>query len=822
MIVLFNFFRKKKTLFYGLLIVSSLLFVYLGSKVEYEEDISKLLPSIETGSSEELVFANLKVKDKIFLLFIPQSDTIEIETLAEKCEHFVERLLEKDSLTNDILHILYQIDNDLLMSGMQFLYNNAPVFIDANMYPLIESLLDEDTIEKQMAANYDMIVSPSGMVLGNMVRQDPVGLRTLFMNNGSLTESFGGNYQLIYQHFFTPDTTIALAFLSPNFKGFDSMSGTRLVNMLEKEIAAFTMENPGIEILFHGAPVRSVFNSRQIKKDITLTMGLSLFIVCFIISFCFRNKATLLMLVAPVVYGTFFALTGIYLIQGQMSLMALGIGAVILGVGLSYCLHVLTHNKYVADPVQLLKDQTIPVCLACLTTIGAFMGLMFTQSALLRDFGLFSSLALVGAAAFCLIFLPHFLNPRQNPRSDKAFAWLSRFNSYPFDRHKWLVVTIFILSGICFYTSRWVTFDADLKNIGYNEPDVVRSENLLASKTTKGYETVYYAATSYDADSAFVHSRQMADVFEALKQNGIIHDFSQTASLLIPKQEQINRIGRWHDFWTPERIVDTRRKLMNAGQPYGFRPQTFDPFFEMIEAAVDPVSVYDSGVLPEALMSNIIEYTDGKYMVFTSVQMTSDMKNDVSDIIAALPHCVVIDPFYYTKDMVELMNEDFNMILGISSLFVFLVLLFWFRNIFHAALAFIPMGLSWYIVLGVMGILGMQFNLINIVISSFIFGIGVDYSIFVMDGLLSGTRQNYVDLLTWHKTAIFFSAIVLIISVSSLMFATHPAIRSIGFATLTGMCSTVLMAYSVQPFLFHWLTNHTIFRKKCYDERKKR
>ncbi|MDR0795265.1 MAG: hypothetical protein LBE79_04320, partial [Tannerella sp.] len=564
MIALFNFFRKNKALLYGLLIISSLLFAYVGSKVEYEEDISKLLPSLETGSSVELVFANLKVKDKIFLLFIPKSDTIDVETLSEKCELFVETLLQKDSLTNDIQNILYQIDNDLIMSGMEFLYDNAPVFIDAGMYPRIESLLTEDAIEQQMAANYELIVSPSGMVFGRMVRQDPIGLRTLFMNDGSLAESFGGNYKLVKQHFFTPDTTIALAFLSPNFKGFDSMSGTRLVTMLEKEIAAFNRENPDIEILFHGAPVQSVFNSRQTKKDIALTLGMSLLIVCFIIGFCFRNKSTLFLLVAPVVYGTFFALTGIYLIQGKMSLMALGIGAIILGVGLSYCLHVLTHYKYVNDPVQVLKDQTVPIFIACLTTVGAFMGLMFTQSALLRDFGLFSSLALIGTAAFCLIFLPHFFNPKRNIHSDKAFAWISRINSYSFDRHKWLVITIFIVSGICVYTSRWVTFDADLKNIGYNEPDVVRSVDLLALKTSKGYGTLYYAATSYELDSALVYSQQMAVVLDSLQRSGMIHDYSQTATLLIPEKEQIERIERWRSFWTPERIAETRRKLTEA------------------------------------------------------------------------------------------------------------------------------------------------------------------------------------------------------------------------------------------------------------------
>jgi hypothetical protein len=37
-----------------------------------------------------------------------------------------------------------------------------------------------------------------------------------------------------------------------------------------------------------------------------------------------------------------------------------------------------------------------------------------------------------------------------------------------------------------------------------------------------------------------------------------------------------------------------------------------------------------------------------------------------------------------------------------------------------------------------------------------------------------------------------------------LFFAVHPAIYSIGIATLIGMVSTILIAYSLQPFLF-WL-----------------
>jgi predicted RND superfamily exporter protein len=145
-------------------------------------------------------------------------------------------------------------------------------------------------------------------------------------------------------------------------------------------------------------------------------------------------------------------------------------------------------------------------------------------------------------------------------------------------------------------------------------------------------------------------------------------------------------------------------------------------------------------------------------------------------------------------------------------LFVFMVLLLsyhnrstdgrllWSKNIKLALLSFAPILLSWLVVLGAMNIFNMRFNLINIIISTFIFGIGVDYSIFVMRGL-TGNGQQFI----YHKSAIFFSAVILIVTVSSMLIAEHPAIKSVGFSTLIGLLSAVILSYVVQPAVYRWL-----------------
>ena len=239
---------------------------------------------------------------------------------------------------------------------------------------------------------------------------------------------------------------------------------------------------------------------------------------------------------------------------------------------------------------------------------------------------------------------------------------------------------------------------------------------------------------------------------------------------------------------------------------FGLDPMMFYEFKDLLDTEFEAASLMESGVIPDNLLGNFIECNaDNQYMVFTDVAMSFDEKDIVTDVLVTNPKTFVLEPFYYCKSMVEVIHDDFNIAVWISSLFVLIILLVSFRNLITALLSFLPMVLSWFMVQGYMAILGLEFNLINIIISTFIFGVGVDYSIFIMEGLLSQARTGSGDILTWHKVAIFFSAVILIIVTGSLLFAVHPAIRSIGLITLIGMASTIMISYVLQPFVFRQL-----------------
>ena len=800
---IYRFFDRHQWLMWLLLIFSTVVFAVFGFQLQYEEDISKLLPSTETAENSGIVFENLKVKDKIFVQFLSRSGKTSSEQMTEICDDFIERLLSGDSATHYYANALYRIEDDLMLNLIDYAVAHVPEFVANERYATFDSMLTAGAIAATMKDNARLLADDETGNAAALVSQDPVGLRYAIREDGrQLLDDLGG-YAMINNHFFCPDSSVELAFLSPNVKSFDSKHCIAMVDILEENIVHFETLYPDVEILFHGAPVQSVFNSRQMKKDLALTLGFSLLLISVVIMVCFRNKATLPFLLLPVVYGTFFALACVFWIKGRMSLMAIGIGALILGVALSYCLHVLTHYKYLSDPERVIREQARPVCLGCLTTIGAFVGLMFTNSDLLRDFGVFASLTLVGTTFFALVFLPHFFKMGKNTRNEKAFRLLDKINTYPVDRKVWLIVLLVVVSVACFFFSSRIAFDNNLKNIGYFEPKVVKSRDIYSQKNNPGKLLQYYAVHAPTLDSALAYNNDVINVLDSLKTHGIINRYSKISNLLLTTEEQTQHIDVWYSYWNSERISDVRKKVSAAARKNGLNPDGFEPFYNMLTEMYYPESILESDVIPEELLCNYMEYAeDSSVILFTSVVMPQQNLDAVNRAVVAKQNAVVIDPFFYTKDMVKVLHNDFTTVLLISSLFVLLVLLLSLRSVFSALIAFTPMFLSWYIVQGVMALFGIPFNLINIIISSFIFGVGVDYSIFIMDGLISRERGEDGKLLNYHKTAIFLSAFTLVVVVCSLLFAQHPAIRSVGVSTIIGMVSTILLSYCLQPALF--------------------
>jgi predicted RND superfamily exporter protein len=170
--------------------------------------------------------------------------------------------------------------------------------------------------------------------------------------------------------------------------------------------------------------------------------------------------------------------------------------------------------------------------------------------------------------------------------------------------------------------------------------------------------------------------------------------------------------------------------------------------------------------------------------------------------LSAVPESV--EGHSLTSTIVSSLTDNFNYIGWACGCIVFFFLWFSMGSIELALISFLPMAVSWVWILGIMSLLGIQFNVVNIILATFIFGQGDDYTIFMTEGC----QYEYAyhrKMLNSYKQSIIISALIMFIGIGSLIVARHPALRSLAEVTIVGMFTVVFMAWLLPTYCFRWL-----------------
>ena len=801
---LYDYFERHKILFYLSLISCVLLMGFFALQVRFEENITQFFPDTKDSQNTIKVFDNLKIKDKIIIM-LSSADTchrVEPDSLIEAAGRLQQTLTEKAGGTL-IKGIFAQVDQSLIGGATDFVYEHLPLFLTDTDYQRFDSLLTEKGIQAIMQKNYTNLLSPAGIALRSYILRDPLGLGSEALKH---LQDFQleANYEIYDEHIFSKDGSTLLMFITPVFSTGSTGKNDELIKILEEELQHIQRESPTIRAEYFGGPSVGVYNARQIKKDTILTSSLALLIIIVFISLVFKRKRSIPLIITPVLFGGLFALFLIFFIKGSISAIAVGAGSAVMGIALSYSIHMLAHQNHVSTVQQLIKEIAYPLTVGSFTTIGAFMGLIFTSSDLLRDFGLFASLALVGTTLFCLIYLPHFLKGQADVKQGRVLRIIEKINAYSYEKNKWLVGGILLITVICFYTSQKVGFNNDMMSLNYEPQHLKQSEEKLMQLFDSDEKTVLFVSVGKDMNQATETYAVTNQKLSTLKDQGLIKDYASASQFLISPQEQQLRLKRWKDYWTDEKQQQIREQLETAAAEYRFRPGSFEPFYQWLN---QPFGEYHYTAQEDDLSGKLLNEwqtsADSITMLISQIRISDQNKETVYQHFSKDQDVVIFDRSYFANKWVSAINDDFYLILYISSFLIFFALWFSYGRIELTLMSFLPMLVSWVIILGLMGILGIEFNIINIILSTFIFGIGDDFSIFIMDGLQNKYRTGQ-KVLNSHKTAIFFSAFTTVVGMGALVFAKHPALQSISLISILGMIAVVLVAYTIQPLIFRF------------------
>ena len=785
---------------YIFLILLTALLVYASTSVKFEEDLSRFFPKESANSGAAELFSRIRLKDKIIILFNKRdsSDVAEQE-LIDCSERFNSELLAGTARTY-VRATHLKTDDSQRQEITNFIYSNLPIFLDRADYQRIDSVITDESIKGSLEKGVASLISPAGFSISPYFSNDPLGIAAPVLSSLKELQS-GMEYNIVDGHLFSPDNSTLLYIVDPKYSSNDTKENGRLMDIFDSLKVTIQKEHPSVEIQYMGAPIATIYNARQIKSDTWLTMMIALVIIVTVLWLAFRKVSSIILLLIPAIFGALFSLAIISLVRDSVSAIAIGAGATVMGIALSYSIHIVSHMRHVKSIEQMLEELAYPLSVGSFTTIGAFVGLMFTNSSLLQDFGLFSSLELVGTTLFSLIFLPHMLKINKDEAPNPVINFIERINAFRFEKSKWLLALITVLFVLGLYYSSKVGFQKDMMTLNY-KPEVLESaENKYYSEFKSNESRVLLLSSGKNREEAVKGYSRCDSLLTSMKNKGVNLDKSSVSSLLVPMDVQEKRIDEWNRFWSGGKSEKLKKAIYRESLRYGFTDDAFKNFNSLLDKKYKPHDYFAGKDGLPSLLSEWAEISDSSAILITQLFVDGNVKDKVYQELSKNNTAVIVDRAHFAGIWAASVKDDFYFILMLCSFLVFITLLVSYGRFELAVLAFIPMFVSWIIILGLMAIFGVEFNIVNILLSTFIFGIGDDFSIFVLDGL-QGEYAKKNKILASHKIAIFFSTFTVIVGMGVLIFAKHPALRSISMISTLGMVAVWFVALTVQPVIF--------------------
>ena len=806
----YDYFSTRRGLLFTLLLSLVVVFLYSAYNIQFKEDISRFLPNDKENERINNAYQ-----------YVASSNTITVYSKAKGTEGFNEETADLQAEALDALaerlqtrmdstyikSIFYAVNPAEMLSISSFIIDNMLYFLAEDDYARMDTLLTREAIARQMDVNKNILTSSAGIIVRNNFLSDPLQMTGSLMRK---LQDFrvGDQYNLYQDHLFSEDGE-ALMFLDCAIPASETSLNAAFLDSLKLFIAETEKEFDTISLEYFGAVEIGLTNARQIQKDTLFTMSLAVIIMFALLIYSFRSGRKILLIFASVLFGGLFAMALLYIIRGEVSIIAVGISSIMFGIAINYPLHFLEHYNNVHNPRRVIKDIIEPLTIGNITTVGAFMSLTFLGSDAMRDLGLFASLLLIGTILFVLFALPHFLakngaipTERQPSADNTAFG---RFIARPFERNRWLVLAVVVLTVVLSFFSGDSRFETDMQKINYMTTSQKEAFNKMMGLMNKNQHVMYYVTEGESLPAALEANERNAPVLQSLLDDGEIYRVGGIGGFYPSPVRQAEKLKLWEEFWSGRRD-SVMTYLREESHNIGFSEGAFRSFEEMLGHEWSVVDMSHFAPIKETLAGNYIIERDGKAMVvnmlYTDQAKAQELEQRLNE---RSPSSIAFDAGSITRRMIVSLSDNFNYVLYICGFIVFMFLVVSMGRIELSLIAFVPLALSWVWVLGMMNIFDIRFNIVNIILATFIFGQGDDYTIFMTKGLMHEYAYRR-KMLVSYKKSIAMSALIMFVGMGMLILAEHPALRSLAEVTIIGMLSVVLMSYIFPSLLFRVLT----------------
>lgn len=797
---IYDFFAKRKASLMILTICIVIVCVFSAIRINFSEDISGFLPDDKQNEQANYAYQHIGASNTIMVYFSNENDE---NVIPDAIDEFVNYLYDNDIETY-INKLQYSIDESEIIGKMSFISKNLPYFLEEDDYERIDSLITKENIFKQIENDRNLLGTIQGGMMKSVMVNDPLFISSELLkglSNFKMNDNFSSEDGYIY----TKDGE-AVVMIESKYPLSETANNKKLTKLIDK-VAESTMQNvQDVKIVPFGAAYVSVGNAEQIKKDSILTIAIAIILIIIILGYSYRSLKIIIALPLALMFGMIFALGITSFACNEVSLIAIGISSVIIGIAANYPLHVLDHKYHGFGTRQTLSDIVNPLTIGNITTVGAFLSLLFISSPAMKNLGIFASMLLVGTILFVMIVMPHIVPENSKFYSKEPKRLFKKFTDIQFENSTSLVLIITVLTIVFLFFGK-AGFNADMSKINYMTDEQKVLMKKLVADTEDSDKALYVVADGKDIEEALNNYESVRIDLEKLANADTNLRLTSIGIYLPSKKVQEERLALWRSYWNDKDIYPI---IEEAAEKTGFKKNAFVSFNKLINNDFTSQETEYFSPLTENLADNYVINDENRAMIFSVLHINPENFDSVKKDLENNPLYSSKEIFTFSQDsalttVVSSLSDDFDYVLYICSFIVFFFLLISFGRIELSIISFLPLAISWIWILSIMNIFDIQFNIVNIILATFIFGMGDDYTIFMTEGCIYENRFGK-KMLSTYKSTVALSALIMFVGIGCLILAKHPAMKQLGEVVIVGMFCVVLAAYVIPPFFFKWLT----------------
>ena len=227
---IYDFLERRRWLTIGLAVVLTGLFAFLASRVRYEEDIARFLPSGDESQKYQEVYQQFAAQNRVVVVFSPKSDDVDNEAVESAIAMFGEAIEGSEMVEN----LNVTIDETQVFDLMDAVYAHLPYLLEESDYQYVDSLLQTpDFVHDRLAQDKQLLMFPVAGTVMHTLPVDPLQLFTPVLrrlNSLKLNDAF----QVVDGYLFTADGKHGMLTFDSPFGANESYNNGRLADYLEQ------------------------------------------------------------------------------------------------------------------------------------------------------------------------------------------------------------------------------------------------------------------------------------------------------------------------------------------------------------------------------------------------------------------------------------------------------------------------------------------------------------------------------------------------------------------------------------------------------------